>query len=211
MRIVNGCWLGNRQAHPRRVEGGTQTDPKTRATDPDIGCGRVYTNFTDKKANGSRRRTSGQVALRPLDPSTSSGRQALGRLRVKKVVRKAISSGTIVSFVRKLYRLLQDIPGSIRLFQLGGFVGEDKRVERRVVTRIKPLKAMQVVDFPDIMKEQRSKGATELIQMQRWTRGFGLMRSRTRKDGVTGSDNQTRRGCEQIHKPNGDFATGFYE
>ena len=96
-----------------------------------------------------------------------------------KVARRAVSSGTIVLFIRKLYRLLQNITGSIRLFQLGGFVaGKDKRgtldmrvevvknsqlsvnirVDMRVVTRIKPLKAMQVVDFPDI---EENNGATD--------------------------------------------------
>ena len=102
--------------------------------------------------------------------------------KLEKAVRKAESSSTIALFFRKVYRLLQDIPGSIRLFQLGGFVGQNKRVtpdmqvnsrvnavkmsqqtghsrvERVVVTRLNPLKAMQVVDFPDI---EENKGAID--------------------------------------------------
>ena len=147
------------------------------------------------------------------------------RSKLKKVVRRAESSGTIVLFFRKLYRLLQDITGSIRLFQLGGFVGgEDKRgimhmrvkrrvevakisqlsvnsrVEMRVVTRIKPLKAMQVVDFPHIEEKQRSKGATELMQTRR---GAGARKGLTAEP----STSRQARG-EQAPRPFDQLTTG---
>ena len=125
----------------------------------------------------TRKRMDPDIGCRQATDTGCRDGWPFDKLRVKKGARRAVSGGTIVLFFRKMYRLLQDIPCSIRLFQLGGFVGEDKRVtpdmrvevvknsprlviggwENPVLTRISPLatrlnplKAMQVVDFPDI-------------------------------------------------------------